>query len=141
MKNDDPQSLGPKMFAISLVGSLVLISMGILFSFDHEGAAKGYGIPVSGGVDNAWITSAALRDLAFGCLTLIFALLRDRRAVGLCLLCGAIIPVGDAVVVLRNSPQPWAFLPLHMGGAIGCLVLAGLLIYPCVRINPGVDRA
>jgi hypothetical protein len=129
------------MFAISVAGSLVLISMGILFSFDHEGAAKGYGIPVSGGVDNAWITTAALRDLAFGCLTLIFALLRDRRAVGLCLLCGAIIPVGDAVVVLRNSPQPWAFLPLHLGGALGCLALAGLLIYPFMRIDSGVERA
>lgn len=129
------------MFAISLAGSLVLISMGILFSFDHEVAAQGYGISLSGGADNAWITSAALRDLAFGCLTLIFALLRDRRAVGLCLLCGTIIPAGDAVVVLRNSPQPWAFLPLHLGGALGCLALAGLLIYPCMRINSGVDRA
>ena len=140
MTNDDPQSLGPKMFAISLVGSLVLISMGILFSFDHEVAAQGYGISLSGGADNAWITSAALRDLAFGCLTLIFALLRDRRAVGLCLLCGTIIPAGDAVVVLRNSPQPWAFLPLHLGGALVCLVLACLLIYPCVRINSGSGR-
>ncbi len=118
------------MFAISLAGSLLLISMGIFFSIDHEEAARAYGVPLSGGADNAWISSAALRDLAFGSLTLVFALLRDRRAVGLCLLCGAIIPAGDALVVLRNSPAPWAYLPLHLGGALGCLVLAWFLIVP-----------
>jgi len=104
--------------------------MGIVFSVDHEGAAKAYGVPTSGGLENAWISSAALRDLAYGCLTLAFTLLRDRRAVGLCLLCGTIIPAGDALVVLRNSPAPMEYLPLHLGGAIGCLVLAFLLLGP-----------
>jgi len=70
------------MFWITLAGSLLLIAMGIIFSIDHEGAAKAYGVPTSGGTENAWISSAALRDLAYGCLTLTFVLLRDRRAVG-----------------------------------------------------------
>ena len=118
------------MFWITLAGSLLLIAMGIIFSIDHEGAAKAYGVPTSGGTENAWISSAALRDLAYGCLTLTFVLLRDRRAVGLCLLCGAIIPAGDALVVLRSSPAPLDYLPLHLGGAIGCLVLVFLLLGP-----------
>jgi hypothetical protein len=127
---DDPPRLGPLMFAISVIGSLVLIFMGIAFALDHTGAAMAYGVPLSGGADNAWISSAALRDLSFGCLALTFALLRDRRAMGLSLLFGAIIPIGDAIVVLRNSPTPLAYLPLHVGGALGCIVLAVILLYP-----------
>jgi len=66
-------------------------------------------------------------------LTLAFALLRDRRAVGLCLLFGAIIPVGDGIVVMRDSPTPLNFLPLHWGGAFGRLVLAVVLLRPRKR--------
>ncbi len=131
--NQDPSRLGLVMTIISVLGSLLLIVMGIVFVLDHAGAATAYGVSLAGGADNAWISSAALRDLAFGCLALTFALLRDRRAMGLALLFGAIIPIGDAIVVLRNSSAPLTYLPLHLGGAIGCVVLAGILLYPMRR--------
>ena len=127
MKTDSPR-LGPLLFLISVTGSLVLIAMGIWFSLDHAGAAKAYGVPLSGGSDNAYISTAALRDIAVGGLTLAFALLRDRRAVGLSLLFGAIIPIGDGLVVLHDSPAPLQFLPLHWGGAGVCLILAVILL-------------
>ena len=128
--NHDPSRLGPVLYLISLAGSLVLIVIGILFSLNHPGAAAAYGVALSGGTGNAWISSAALRDLAYGCLTLTFTLLRDRRAMGLCLLFGSIIPAGDAIVVLRHSPSPPAYLPLHLSGAVACLVLAAILLRP-----------
>ena len=121
------------MFTISVMGSSLLIVMGVFFAYDHADAARAYGIKLSGGSDNAWISSAALRDLAFGALALSFALLRDRRAMGLSLLFGAIIPAGDAMVVLRNSVAPWEYLPLHLGGAIACLALAAILLTPRKR--------
>lgn len=119
----NPPPLGPVLFFISLAGSLLLVGMGTFFCLDHSGAAAAYGVSLSGGSDNSWISSAALRDLAYAFLTLAFTLLRDRRAVGLCLLFGAIIPIGDAIVVLRNSPAPMHYLPLHVGGAIVCVIL------------------
>jgi hypothetical protein len=128
--------LGPAMRAISVLGSLLLIAMGIFFAMDHATAAMAYGIPLAGGIDNAWISSAALRDLAFGSLALTFALLRDRRGMGLCLLFGAVIPLGDAIVVTRNSPTPLLYLPLHVGGALASLVLAGIFLYPFIRNSP-----
>jgi hypothetical protein len=128
--NHDPSRLGPVLYLISLAGSLVLIVIGIFFSLNHTGAATVYGVAVSGGVGNAWISSAALRDLAYGCLALTFTLLRDRRAIGLCLLFGAIIPVGDAIVVLRHSPSPPEYLLLHLSGAVVCLVLGTILLRP-----------
>jgi Domain of unknown function (DUF4267) len=128
--NHDPLRLGPVLYLISLAGSLVLIIIGVFFSLNHTGAAAVYGVAVPGGTGNAWISSAALRDLAYGCLTLTFTLLRDRRAIGLCLLFGAIIPVGDAIVVLRHSPSPPEYLPFHLSGALMCLVLAAVLLRP-----------
>jgi hypothetical protein len=129
----NPSRLGPLMVVISVLGSLLLIVMGIVFALDHLLAAQAYGVPLSGGNDNAWISSAALRDLAFGCLALSFALLRDRRAMGLSLLFGSLIPIGDAIVVWRHSPTPLIYLPLHVGGAVGCLVLALILLCPMKR--------
>ena len=128
--NHAPTRLGPIFYVISLAGSLLLIVIGILFTVNHTGAAVAYGVPVSGGTNNAWIGSAALRDIAYGCLTLTFTLLHDRRAVGLCLLFAVMIPVGDAIVVLRNSPSPLQHLPLHLSGAVVCLVLAVTLLRP-----------
>jgi hypothetical protein len=121
------------IFAIARIGSIVVIAVSIVFAFDHAEATMAYGVPLAGGADNAWISSAAVRDLAFGCLTLSFALLRDSRAMGLSLLFGSLIPIGDAIVVLRNSPTPLMYLPLHVGGALGCLVLAVIFLYPLRR--------
>jgi hypothetical protein len=76
------------------------------------------------------VSAAAVRDISVGALALVFALLRDRRAVGLCALLGAIIPLGDGMIVLRNGPAPAPFLPLHWGSALGCLVFAFLVLRP-----------
>jgi hypothetical protein len=61
-------------------------------------------------------------------LALTFAILRDRRAMGLTLLFGAVMPIGDALVILRNSPAPLTYLPLHFGEAVGCWVLAFIFL-------------
>jgi hypothetical protein len=128
--NRDSEKFGPGLLAISIAGSCLLILMGAVFAGDHVGAAFAYGVPLSGGPDNAWISSAALRDIAFGALGLSFALLRDRRAMGLCLLFGTIIPLGDAIVVFRNSTTPWVYLSLHLGGVVTCLILAVVFLLP-----------
>jgi len=116
------------LFLISVAGSLGLMVMGILFMLDTVDAAKLFGVPLAGGADGAYVTVAAVRDLSIGVLALVFTLLRDRRAMGLTVLLGAVIPIGDGIVVLLHSPTPFTFLPLHWGGAIGCLAFAFLLL-------------
>jgi hypothetical protein len=128
MINQKPSQLGPVLYLISIAGSVILVTMGIVFFLNHTGAAAAYGVPLSGGTDNSWIGSTALRDLAYGGVTLTFTLLRDRRAVGLCVLFGTIIPIGDAIVVLYQSPSPLKYLPLHLGGALVCLILGVILL-------------
>jgi Domain of unknown function (DUF4267) len=87
-----------------------------------------FGVPLQDGTDGTYVTVAAVRDLSVGILALAFALLRDRRAMGLIVLLGSIIPIGDGIVVLLHSPTPLEFLPLHWGGAVGCLIFAFLLM-------------
>ena len=69
-----------------------------------------------------------MRDVAVGCLILVFTLLRDRRAVGVAILLGTIIPLGDGFTVLKYSPTPLRFLPLHWGGVLACFIFAFLLL-------------
>ena len=98
-------------FLLSLLASLGLIAVGLGFIGDNAGAAQLFGIPLAGVPTDAYVSAAAVRDVAFGALTLVFTLLRDRRAVGLCILLGAIIPIGDGIVVLRHAAHPLTFCP------------------------------
>jgi hypothetical protein len=124
----EPFRLSGGLYLISVVGCLGLIAMGILFILDNIDAAKLFGVPLQDGTDGTYVTVAAVRDLSVGILALAFALLRDRRAMGLIVLLGSIIPIGDGIVVLLHSPTPLEFLPLHWGGAVGCLIFAFLLM-------------
>jgi hypothetical protein len=126
----DSSRLGPLLFGISVAASLGLIAVGVFFIFDNADAAKLFGVPLSGRSSDAYLNAAAVRDIAFGALTLVFALVRDRRAVGLCVLLGAIIPIGDGLIVMGNSATPLEFLPLHWGGAVACFVFAFIMLRP-----------
>jgi hypothetical protein len=124
----EPTRLSGGLYLISAAGSIGLIAMGIFFILDNVAAAKLFGVPLQDGIGGTYVTVAAVRDLSVGLLALAFALLRDRRAMGLIVLLGAIIPIGDGLVVLRHSASPSEFLPLHWGGAAGCLIFAFLLL-------------
>jgi hypothetical protein len=113
---------------LSLAGSAGLTLMGIYFMLDRATAAMLFGVPLSGTPADAYLTVAATRDVSFGALALAFTLLRNRRAVGLSVLFGAIIPAGDGIVVLTSSPTPWQHLPLHWGGAVACVVFGLFLL-------------
>ncbi len=126
MKNN---RLASRAFLLALLASLGLIAVGVGFILDHADAARLFGIPLAGAPTDTYVTVAAVRDLAFGALMLVFTLLRDRRAVGLCVLLGAIIPLGDGIVVLRHSATPLAFLPLHWGGMVACVAFAAFLLH------------
>lgn len=128
MAKRDLMEFSPILLLLAVTGSLGLIAMGCLFALDNIDAAKLFGVPLSGGASDAYVTVAAIRDVSVGALALVLALLRDRRALGLTVLLGAVIPIGDGIVVLRHSPTPMQFLPLHWGGAIGCLIFAYLLL-------------
>ncbi len=128
--------LGGALFGISLAGGIGLVIMGIVFILDNGDAANLFGVPLRGETDGAYVTVAAVRDLCVGALAVAFALLRDRRAMGVTVLLGSIIPLGDGIVVLLHSSSPWRFLPLHWGGAVGCLIFGFLLLRRASGYHP-----
>lgn len=124
----DPSRLGGSLFLISAAASMGLVAVGVFFIFDNVEAAKLFGVPLQAGDSGTYVTVAAVRDLSVGILALAFALLRDRRAMGLTVFLTGIIPVGDGIIVLLKSPTPLQFLPLHWGGAVGCLIFGFILL-------------
>jgi Domain of unknown function (DUF4267) len=131
MTTGDSSRFSGPLFFISVAGSVALVVVGVFFMFDTVRASHLYGVPLAAGPGAVYVSVAAVRDVAFGALALVFALLRDRRAAGLCVLLGALIPLGDALIVWTRSPTPLQFLPFHGGGVLGCLVFAFLLLRRC----------
>ena len=126
-------ALSAGLYWSSVATSAVMLAIGTIASVNPERAAKSYGVPLSGEPADKYMTAAGVRDLAVGAAVLTFALLRDRRALGISLACTSVIAVGDGVIALRNSPDPKRVLPVHWGAAVGCIGLACLLL----RAKPG----
>ena len=131
-KSDQP--LGPVLTGLSVAAGLTLAGLGVGSIVAPARAAQLFGLPVADD-EAAFVTVAGVRDLAAGALVLAFALLGDRRAVGVAALAGAAIPVGDGLTVLRHGPSPRPFVALHWGSAVGALALAAVLL----RRGPAVQ--
>ena len=91
-------------------------------------AVRAYGLPLAGDADRWLVSAAGARDLALGLFLLGASLRRERAALRLMLLCGAIVPIADATIVATHAglgnPPP---LALHVGGALFMLAAVKLL--------------
>jgi hypothetical protein len=52
------------LYWISVTSALVLFAIGLRMILDHAGAAKAYGGPVSGIVDEAYMSATGVRNLS-----------------------------------------------------------------------------
>lgn len=121
-------TLGAGLYWSSVATGAVLLAIGVVASVHPASAAQSYGVPLSGEPADKYMAAAGVRDLAVGAAVLSFALLRDRRALGVSLACTSAIAVGDGIIALRNSPDPKRVLPVHWGAAVGCIGLACVLL-------------
>jgi hypothetical protein len=94
-------------------------------------AAAGFGFPGRPGADTVtWLNIKGIRDIVTGLV--FFSLLATGQlpTVGLYMLIAALIPVGDALTVLRYHGSRSLAYGMHGGTAaamvvLGCLLLAG----------------
>ena len=121
-----PAPLSPLLATLSAAAGLVLVALGVAAIVAPVTAARLFGVPATG--DLPFVAVAGVRDLAAGLLVLAFALLRDRRAVGACVLAGSVIAIGDGTMVLLHGPAPLPFVVLHWGSAVACLAFAAVLL-------------
>ena len=73
----------------------------------------------------AWHNVAGGRELALGATVLALALMKEHRALRAALFATALVPLGDALIVLRAGGPLTALLP-HLLGVPGVLMVAAL---------------
>ncbi|GAA4201884.1 DUF4267 domain-containing protein [Actinocatenispora rupis] len=112
-----------------LVGAAVIV-MGTV-PFWAPRAAAGFGIPdtpVDDRTFRAWLTVKGMRDIGLGVLLLVVLIAGTPHLLGWVLLAAAVIPAGDAVIVLRsNGPRTTAY-GVHAATAAVMLAISTLLL-------------
>ncbi|MFI9552838.1 DUF4267 domain-containing protein [Nonomuraea endophytica] len=112
-----------------------LIGAGVILmganAFRAPQAAAGFGIPNTPTEDpsfRAWLAVKAMRDIAAGILILIVLVGGTTHLLGWIMLASSVIPVGDAVIVLRSKGPKATAYGVHAATAAVMLVISVLLL-------------
>lgn len=114
---------------LAWIGALGIIGIGIAYLRRSEANAAGFGLPVPPTEDaRGWWQVKGIRDLASGVLVIAVSL-ASSSALGLVMLVLALIPVGDAAIILGNKGNRSAAIWIHGSTAFAMLVSAALLTW------------
>ncbi|SCF34824.1 protein of unknown function (DUF4267) [Micromonospora viridifaciens] len=112
-----------------------LIGVGIIFmgarAFWAPQAAVGFGIPDTPTQDRtfqAWLSVKAVRDIASGLFIVILLAGGTTHLLGWFMLAATVIPVGDALIVMRSRGPKAAVYGIHGGTAVVMLAISVLLL-------------
>ncbi|MGW3683209.1 DUF4267 domain-containing protein [Streptomyces prasinus] len=112
-----------------------LIGAGIIFigalAFRAPRAAVGFGIPGTPTEDRtfqAWLAVKAVRDMASGLFVFVLLVGGSSHLLGWFMLAATVIPVGDALIVLRSDGPKAAAYGIHGATAAVMLVIGALLL-------------
>ena len=117
-------------WAICLGIIIIIIIIGARFLLAPRPSAAGFGVDVGpdAGRARACLAGKAVRDIGSGLIAFVLIVAAARQALGMFMLAAAVIPVGDALIVLRyNGPRILA-CAMHGGTAAVMLVIAALLL-------------
>lgn len=108
-----------------------IILIGARFLWAPQAAASGFGI--SGRSPEAqsfhsWLSVKAVRDIASGLFILILLTNGAPNLLGRFMLAACIIPLGDAIIVLRSGGTRAAAFGIHGATAVVMLVISTVLI-------------
>ncbi|GIJ33231.1 DUF4267 domain-containing protein [Micromonospora sediminimaris] len=112
-----------------LVGAAVIV-MGARAFWAPQGAA-GFGIPDTPTEDrafHAWLAVKAVRDIAAGLFILIVVVGGTTHLLGGLMLAATLIPLGDALIVLRSGGPKVAVYGIHGATAVVMLAISVLLL-------------
>jgi hypothetical protein len=115
-------------YIVAFITGLGLIFLGTRFLLSPEIAEAGYGIHFNEQGDYSFHYIKGIRDIFSGLLICVFVLIKDRRALGLTLLAGTIIPVADMLIVLNKSYNGVLQAMPHIAAIIICAVLGIILL-------------
>ena len=115
-------------YGFALLLGLGMIFLGARFFYSPEAATAGYGIHFEAHGDFSFDYIKGVRDIFSGVVLTALVLLKERRALGVALLAGTMIPLADMLIVL-NKPYngPLQAMP-HIIATIICLTFGLLLL-------------
>ena len=114
---------------VAAVLAVAVIAMGASFLIAPTATAKGFGLPEwPEGAMAAWLNIKGVRDIASGAAVLVMLATSGPHAMGWCLLATALIPIGDAITVLRHRGSKVLAYAMHGGTAGVVVALAAALL-------------
>ncbi|CAL9443380.1 DUF4267 domain-containing protein [Streptomyces sp. ICN988] len=115
-------------YTLAVVLNLFCLFLGYRFLFRSGPAAAGYGVPADPGGDaSAYLTIKGVRDGALGVVGLVLLAFAGARPEAWFMLCVALIPLADTLIVLRHGGTKAVAFGIHFATAVVVLISAGLL--------------
>ncbi|MEU8931978.1 DUF4267 domain-containing protein [Streptomyces sp. NPDC048409] len=115
-------------YTLAVVLDLFCLFLGYRFLLQPGPAAAGYGVPAAPKGDaSAFLAVKGLRDGTFGVLGLALLAFAGARAEAWFMLCVALVPLFDTLIVLRHGGTKAVAYGIHFATAIVVLITAALL--------------
>jgi hypothetical protein len=115
-------------YTLAVVLDLFILFIGARFLLRPGPSAVGYGVPADPNGDaSAYLAIKGLRDGAFGVIGLALLAFAGARAEAWFMLCVALVPLFDTLIVLRHGGTKAVAYGIHFATAIVVLISAVLL--------------
>jgi hypothetical protein len=116
-------------FYLSGVIAAGIIFIGCRFLWAPATAATAYGIPAGAEPHSqAYLSAKGIRDIASGLFVAMLMAYGSTHALGWFMLIATLIPVADAMIVLRQGGNTTIAFGVHGGTAVAMLIISGLLL-------------
>ena len=115
-------------YVTAFIAGLGLIFIGTRFLLAPEIAEAGYGIHFNEEGNYSFHYIKGIRDIFSGLLMCVFPLMNERRALGVMLLAGTMIPITDMLIVLSKSYNGVLQAMPHITAIIICFVIGIILL-------------
>ena len=114
---------------LAAVLGIAVIAMGAAYLIAPTANARGFGLPEwPDGALAAWLNIKGIRDIGMGVAILVLLAVAGPHVMGWYLLVSALVPIGDAVTVLRHRGSKVLAYAMHGGTAAVVVLVAAVLL-------------
>jgi hypothetical protein len=117
-------------YAIAWIIGVGIFFIGVRFLLVPRPSAVGFGVAVGpqAGDANAYLAVKGVRDIGSGLIAIAVILAATPQVLGWFMLSAAVMPIGDALIVLRYQGPKLTAYAIHGATAAVMLVAAALLL-------------
>jgi hypothetical protein len=116
-------------FYLSCVIAAGIIFIGGRFLLAPSTAATAYGVPAGAEPHSqAYLSAKGIRDIASGLFVAMLMAYGFTHVLGWFMLIATLIPIADAMIVLRQGGSRTIAFGVHGGTAVAMLIISGLLL-------------